>query len=112
MSISVLSQGRTAPIRTKLSTTDSTAVYTCPDNFTAQVIGLRCANIDASNAVNITVTIVDASAVVYTRYPTTSLAASAVIDFDLEGHPLRGGETINVQASSTDDIHVTGTAIE
>lgn len=112
MTVSLLSQGRAVAIRTKLTTTDSTAVYTCPPNHTAQIIGIRCANIDASNAVNITVTIVDSGSVIYTRYPTASLAAAAVIDFDLDGHPLKATETLNVQASSTDDIHVTGTAIE
>lgn len=110
MTVTVSATGRAAPIRVKLSTINTTAVYTCPSDRAARAIALRCVNTSVG-AISITVTIID-TVTTYTFYPTTPLAAGAVIDFDMSGHPFKPTESLNVQASGADTIQVIGMMLE
>lgn len=112
MSLLVGANDRIAPIREKLSVTTAVAVYTGYAGTVAKVSAPLYIVNTSAGAVNITVTVTDSAGVVYTRYPTTSLAAGAVLSVDLEGHPLFDTETLNVTAGTANAIQVIGSVSE
>jgi hypothetical protein len=109
---------RKAPIRTVLTTTALTNVYTCETGMVASLAAIRLVNTDLTLAANVTVTITDGASVSYTVYPTNSLAAKTVLELDFSGHPLfaatdsLAAEKVWVQASVANIIHVVGTVLE
>lgn len=99
-----------------LSTTTITSVYQAPnaaDADRAVVLSCLVANVDGTNAADITLTITDSADTVIGKIAHTIQVPA---DSTLEAIPnkliLKRGEKIRAIASAADDLHVTVSALE
>ena len=88
----------------KLANTNKTTVYTVPDQKIAIINSARFSNTDASNATTITIQFFNSDETAFTLMQEFSAAAST--EYNLFNRPmvLDEKETINLQASASDDI--------
>ena len=95
-----------------LTTTDLTPLYTVPTNTIAIVKSILVSNDDASNACEITVTLLNTGNTVFSLFKQKDVSAKTTVE--LLTHPLilNEDEQINVQAEFVDDLHVILSAME
>tara|TARA_R110000803_G_scaffold180327_3_gene242775 strand:- start:410 stop:736 length:327 start_codon:yes stop_codon:yes gene_type:complete len=95
-----------------LTTTDLTRLYTVPTNTIAIVKSILVSNDDASNACEITVTLLNTGNTVFSLFKQKDVSAKTTVE--LLTHPLilNEDEQINVQAEFVDDLHVILSAME
>ena len=100
----------------KLSSTNATDAYQAPNNAaTDRSVVLSCllANIDGTNAADVTVAITDASDNEIAKYVNTvSIPADASLEIVANKLVLKNGEKLRATASAADDIDVTVSALE
>jgi len=95
-----------------LTTTDNTSLYTVPVSATALVKSILVSNDDASNACEITVTLLNTDDTVFSLFKQTDVSAKTTVE--LLTHPLvmNEDEEIKVQAENANDLHVVLSALE
>ena len=95
-----------------LTTTDLTPLYTVPANTIAIVKSILVSNDDASNACEITVTLLNTGDTVFSLFKQKDVSAKTTVE--LLTHPLilNEDEQINVQAENANDLHVILSAME
>jgi len=95
-----------------LTTTDNTSLYTVPVSATALVKSILVSNDDASNACEITVTLLNTSDTVFSLFKQKDVSAKTTVE--LLTHPLvmNQDEEIKVQAENANDLHVVLSALE
>ena len=90
-----------------LSSTSLTTVYTCPANFSASIKEIWVANIDGSNAADITLKWTDASAsATFDLVSTSSVAADSYLRIDSANIVLEEADILKVQAGAANDLTV------
>ena len=94
-----------------LTTTDNTSLYTVPVSATALVKSILVSNDDASNACEITVTLLNTDDTVFSLFKQTDVSAKTTVE--LLTHPLvmNEDEEIKVQAENANDLHVVLSAL-
>ena len=95
-------------------TTSYSAIYTCPENTVAVVIGLQAANIDGTANADITVQWRDASAsnVSTLLANTVTVPADASIGLLAGKLVLEAGDNLRALASANGDIDLTASILE
>jgi len=95
-----------------LTTTDNTSLYTVPVSATALVKSILVSNDDASNACEITVTLLNTGDTVFSLFKQKDVPAKTTVE--LLTHPLvmNQDEEIKVQAENANDLHVVLSALE
>ena len=95
-----------------LTTTDNTSLYTVPVSSTALVKSILVSNDDASNACEITVTLLNTGDTVFSLFKQKDISAKTTVE--LLTHPLvmNQDEEIKVQAENANDLHVVLSALE
>ena len=95
-----------------LANTDLTPLYEVPTNTIAIVKSILVSNDDASNACEITVTLLNTGNTVFSLFKQKDVSAKTTVE--LLTHPLilNEDEQINVQAEFVDDLHVILSAME
>ncbi len=95
-----------------LTTTNNTSLYTVPVSTTALVKSILVSNDDASNACEITVTLLNTDDTVFSLFKQTDVSAKTTVE--LLTHPLvmNEDEEIKVQAENANDLHVVLSALE
>ena len=95
-----------------LTTTDNKSLYTVPVSATALVKSILVSNDDASNACEITVTLLNTGATVFSLFKQKDVSAKTTVE--LLTHPLvlNQDEEIKVQAENANDLHVVLSALE
>jgi hypothetical protein len=95
-----------------LTTTNDTSLYTVPVSATALVKSILVSNDDASNACEITVTLLNTSDTVFSLFKQKDVSAKTTVE--LLTHPLvmNQDEEIKVQAENANDLHVVLSALE
>ena len=88
-----------------LTTTDNTSLYTVPVSATALVKSILVSNDDASNACEITVTLLNTGDTVFSLFKQKDISAKTTVE--LLTHPLvmNQDEEIKVQAENANDLH-------
>ena len=95
-----------------LANTDLTPLYTVPTNTIAIVKSILVSNDDASNACEITVTLLNTGNTVFSLFKQKDVSAKTTVE--LLTHPLilNEDEQINVQAENANDLHIILSAME
>ena len=95
-----------------LTTTDNTSLYTVPVSATALVKSILVSNDDASNACEITVTLLNTGDTVFSLFKQKDVSAKTTVE--LLTHPLvlNQDDEIKVQAENANDSHVVLSALE
>ena len=95
-----------------LANTDLTPLYEVPTNTIAIVKSILVSNDDASNACEITVTLLNTGNTVFSLFKQKDVSAKTTVE--LLTHPLilNEDEQINVQAENANDLHVILSAME
>ncbi len=95
-----------------LTTTNNTSLYTVPVSATALVKSILVSNDDASNACEITVTLLNTGDTVFSLFKQKDISAKTTVE--LLTHPLvmNQDEEIKVQAENANDLHVVLSALE
>lgn len=99
-----------------LSTTSITDVYQAPNNAaTDRAVVLSCfvANVDGTNAADVTISITDSSDVEIAKLANTiQVPADASLEVVANKLVLKQGEKIRATASAGGDLHITVSALE
>ena len=94
-----------------LTTTSATTLYTVP-NFTTSIVKSILVSEDSGNADTITVTITDTSDAVFSLFKTKAVSSNTTIELLTQPLILEAGETIKVQASDANELHVIASILE
>ena len=94
-----------------LTTTDNTTVYTTPSDSRAIIKSIIVSE-DAGSGANITVTLVDASANIFSLFKTKAIASNATTQLLTQPLVMEAGEALKVQASDANELHVIASILE
>ena len=94
-----------------LTTTDATTLYTCPEATTA-VFKSFLVSEDTGNADTITVTITDASAVVFSLFKVTAIGANTTVELLSAPLVVQENEILKVTAATANRLHVVASLLE
>ena len=94
-----------------LTTTDLTTVYTVP-SFKTSVIKSIIVSEDYGSGANITVTLVDASANIFSLFKTKTIATITTTELLTNPLIMEEGEILKVQASDANELHVIASILE
>tara|TARA_R110000744_G_scaffold380127_1_gene499874 strand:+ start:2292 stop:2615 length:324 start_codon:yes stop_codon:yes gene_type:complete len=94
-----------------LTTTDATTLYTCPEATTALVKSFLVSE-DTGNADTITVTITDASAVVFSLFKVTAIGANTTVELLSAPLVVQENEILKVTAATANRLHVVASLLE
>ena len=95
-----------------LSSTNDTVLYTVPAATTSIVKSILVSNDDASNACEITVTLLNTSNTVFSLYKQKDIAAKTTTELLTNHLIMNTDEELKVQAENTDDLHVVCSYLE
>ena len=95
-----------------LANTDLTPLYTVPTNTIAIVKSILVSNDDASNACEITVTLLNTGNTVFSLFKQKDVSAKTTVELLTPPLILNEDEQINVQAENANDLHVILSAME
>ena len=95
-----------------LTTTDNTSLYTVPTNTISVVRSILVSNDDASNACEITITLLNSSDTVFSLFKQKDISAKTTVELLTNTLVLNEDEELKVQAENANDIHVVLSAIE
>ena len=105
-------RGRRVTFAKKLTATTATTVYTAPTGCIGAIAGkMKVANVDGTNAVDVTVEYYDGTTA-FKMVPTYSLAADTFLDLDLLEIMLSPGTELRVTASAANDVEIVGVVRE
>ena len=94
-----------------LTTTDLTTLYTVPTAKTAVVKSILVSE-DAGSGANITVTLVDSSANIFSLFQTKAIASNATTELLTQPLVMEESEILKVQASDANELHVIASILE
>ena len=94
-----------------LTTTNLTTLYTVP-SFKTSVVKSILVSEDYGSGANITVTLVDASGNIFSLFKTKAVSSNTTIELLTQPLILEAGETIKVQASDANELHVIASILE
>jgi hypothetical protein len=94
-----------------LTTTAATALYTCPAATTSLVKSILVSE-DSGNADTITVTITDASEVVFSLFKVKAIAANTTVELLTAPLIVQENEILKVTAATADRLHVVASFLE
>ena len=94
-----------------LTSTDVTALYTCP-SITVAIVTSILVSEDSGNADTITVTLTNAASAVFSLYKVKAVSANTTVE--LLTRPLVVGEAeiLKVKAATADRLHVVASLLE
>ena len=95
-----------------LTTTDNTVLYTVPAESTAIVKSIRVSNDDASNACEITVTLLNTGNAVFSLFKSKNIGTNATEQLLTEPLILQESEILKVTATTADRLHVVASILE
>jgi len=95
-----------------LTTTNDTVLYTVPAATTSIVKSILVSNDDASNACEITVTLLNTSNTVFSLYKQKDIAAKTTTELLTNPLIMNTDEELKVQAENADDLHVVCSYLE
>ena len=95
-----------------LTTTDLTPLYTVPTSTVTVVRSILVSNDDASNACEITVTLLNSSDTVFSLFKQKDVSAKTTVELLTNTLVLNEDEELKVQAENADDLHVVMSALE
>ena len=95
-----------------LTTTDLTRLYTVPTNTIAIVKSILVSNDDASNACEITVTLLNTGDTIFSLFKSKDIPAKTTVELLTNPLILNENEEIKVQAENAGDLHVILSAME
>ena len=94
-----------------LTTTDLTTLYTVP-SATPTVIKSLLVSEDAGSGTTITVTLVDASANIFSLFKTKTISGNATTELLSQPLIMEEGEALKVQAADANELHVIASILE
>jgi hypothetical protein len=106
----VLSTSRLKNVKTDLTTTNATTVYTCPA-LTVSVIQSMIVSEDSNNADTITVTITNGSDV-FSVYKDKAVGAKGTVELFTRDLILTSSDIIKVTAGTANRLHVITSIVE
>ena len=95
-----------------LTTTDNTTLYTVPTSTVTVVRSILVSNDDASNACEITVTLLNSSNTVFSLFKQKDISAKTTVELLTNTLVLNEDEELKVQAENANDLHVVLSALE
>ena len=95
-----------------LSSTNDTVLYTVPAATTSIVKSILVSNDDASNACEITVTLLNTSNTVFSLYKQKDIAAKTTTELLSNPLVMNTDEELKVQAENANDLHVVVSYLE
>jgi|TARA_A100000172_G_scaffold49557_1_gene31050 hypothetical protein len=95
-----------------LTTTNDTSLYTVPANTIAVVRSILVCNDDASNACEITVTLLNSSDTVFSLFKQKDISAKTTVELLTNTLVLNEDDELKVQAENANDLHVVLSALE
>ena len=95
-----------------LANTDLTPLYEVPTNTIAIVKSILVSNDDASNACEITVTLLKTGTTVFSLFKAKDISAKTTVELLTNPLILNENEEIKVQAENAGDLHVILSAME
>ena len=95
-----------------LTTTDLTVLYTVPAEPTGLVKSILVSNDDASNACEITVTLVNSGGTIFSLFKQKDIAAKTTTELLTQPLVAEESEVIKVQAENANDLHVVLSVLE
>jgi hypothetical protein len=106
MSTLVPIDAKTAKVKTKLTGTNATTIYTGLANGKSKLLWMRMVNNHASNPCDVTVTIETTGGTIHTWLPATEIAAKASRTEDFDAFKLDEGDLLKVTAELANQIEV------
>ena len=106
----VLSTSRLKNVKTDLTTTNATTVYTCPA-LTVSVIQSMIVSEDSNNADTITVTITNGSSV-FSLYKDKAISSKGTTELLTQNLILVSGDILKVTAATANRLHVITSIVE
>jgi hypothetical protein len=94
-----------------LTTTDLTTLYTVP-NFKASVVKSLLVSEDAGSGSTITVTLVNASGVIFNLFKDKAIGSKATTELLTNPLIMEEGEALKVQAADANELHVVASILE
>jgi hypothetical protein len=94
-----------------LTTTDATALYTCPSATTATIKSILVSE-DSGGADTITVTITDADADVFSLFKVKAIDANGTVELLTQPLVVQENEIIKVTAATANRLHVVASLLE
>jgi len=95
-----------------LTTVDNTPLYTVPTSTVTVVRSILVSNDDASNACEITVTLLNSSNTVFSLFKQKDVSAKTTVELLTNTLVLNEDEELKVQAENANDLHVVMSALE
>tara|TARA_R100000951_G_scaffold50822_2_gene42899 strand:+ start:4664 stop:4990 length:327 start_codon:yes stop_codon:yes gene_type:complete len=95
-----------------LTTTDNTSLYTVPANTIAVVRSILVCNDAASNACEITVTLLNSSDTVFSLFKQKDISAKTTVELLTNTLVLNEDDELKVQAENANELHVVLSALE
>ena len=94
-----------------LSTTDNTTIYTAPSDSRAIIKSIIVSE-DAGSGTTITVTLVDASANIFSLFKTKTISGNATTELLSQPLVMEESEILKVQAGDANELHVIASILE
>ena len=95
-----------------LTTTDLTVLSTVPAETTGLIKSILVSNDDASNACEITVTLVNSGGTIFSLFKQKDIAAKTTTELLTQPLVAEESEVIKVQAENANDLHVVLSVLE
>ena len=95
-----------------LTTTNDTVLYTVPAESTSIVKSILVSNDDASNACEITVTLLNTGNTVFSLFKQKDISAKTTVELLTNPLVMNEDEELKVQAENANDLHVVCSYLE
>ena len=94
-----------------LTSTDVTALYTCP-SITVAIVTSILVSEDSGNADTITVTLTNAASAVFSLYKVKAVSANTTVELLTRPLVVQESEILKVKAATADRLHVVTSMLE
>ena len=94
-----------------LTSTDVTALYTCP-SITVAIVTSILVSEDSGNADTITVTLTNAAAAVFSLFKVKAVSANTTVELLTRPLVVQESEILKVKAATADRLHVVASMLE
>jgi len=94
-----------------LTSTDVTALYTCP-SITVAIVTSILVSEDSGNADTITVTLTNAASAVFSLYKVKAVSANTTVELLTRPLVVQESEILKVKAATADRLHVVASMLE
>ena len=94
-----------------LTSTDVTALYTCP-SITVAIVTSILVSEDSGNADTITVTLTNAATAVFSLYKVKAVSANTTVELLTRPLVVEESEILKVKAATADRLHVVASLLE